>query len=487
MAPNFRLYSSVTHGSNFISDISHRITHWHHTTRDVGGYWSATCEYQATRGEMDDLFYRGLLREIRASRAGFSIWDGFLGAMQYTRDGVTWTQSIDGLANAVRALYTRIGENLCTNGSAESGPWTVVNGATVEQSTAWVTQGNYSCLITVNDTTVRGADVEPSVMLYAETAYNISIDVHVTGGSWRIAVNKTGDDAKIAAKSTKGKQGDIKIQFSIPATNAYQGTVRFRITSEASAGSIYCDNAMFQEAPFAATTNWKEDAASLNEFGRIENVLYLNTLTEAAANARAQTVLYESSWPISEPPSDDLSGSANRKDKLQLTFFGYIFTARWRYGSYAAVDTMTNYVLSALALQSQYLQRGLVKSNATEFQADTNDPISLWKMLSEIAAAGDESGNPWTLGVYADRKLNYLPRDPATLYTFRGGIAYDKSGHRATGYLARPGWAEFVDAPRSLGSATINRNRTTTRVYIREIEYDGDTDRAKYHRITEGE
>ena len=47
---------------------------------------------------------------------------------QLTLDGVTYIRSMVDQANAVKVMYTRLGDNMLSNGGAESGAWTVAAG-----------------------------------------------------------------------------------------------------------------------------------------------------------------------------------------------------------------------------------------------------------------------------------------------------------------------------------------------------------------------
>jgi hypothetical protein len=480
MSLALHLHNTCLQGGQFISDLSASLSKWRHTTRRIGGYWTATADYVGDRSDLDEIFFSGLMKEITATYNGFRIWQGFLGEMTYMRDGATWIQSIYDVANAVRALYIRLGDQMLTNGSAESGAWTAVNGATVTQDTAWVSDGNYSCKI-VSAGGIRGADIQTSITIVAEAAYDVRVDLHVDSGSWRIAVNRTDTDGKIAAKSTKGQQGDVRIQFSIPVTNLYAGTVRFRITSENAAGTIWGDGAVMQLAPQPASTNWKIDTPSLNEYGRIERILLLPPVVSSGANARAQTVLDESAWPVTQSPPE-LEPASTAPDKLSLSFYGYIFALRWRYSTLYSTDTMSNIVRAACAQQSDYILPGIIDDNATEFQIDNSTPYSLWKALSEIAASGDENGARWALGVYNDRKLHYQPVPDELSYHLQAGIPYSAAGGDYEPALVLPGWAQFDDAPRGPASLASNANRVPRRTYFEEIEYIAETNRVIFRR-----
>jgi hypothetical protein len=240
------LYNSIQRGSTPLWTITDRIEKtWRRSSRAVGGYWWGTCEYEGERGDLLEMFLEGMMREVREDVGGLITWQGFIAEMDLQIDGVRYVRSMLNLANAVKCIYTRIGDNVLTNGGAESGAWTAYNGATVTQDTTWINTGSYSCKIVVADTTIRGAYIEGAtyaITIVAVTQYEISGVVKADSGSWRISCNRADTDASLAFDSTRGATGEKQIRLVIPATNTYAGLVDLRITSEAAAGTIYGDS-----------------------------------------------------------------------------------------------------------------------------------------------------------------------------------------------------------------------------------------------------
>lgn len=469
------LYDSVKHGGGVLGNITARVTNWQHSIRRVGGYWTASCDYTGSREMLDEFFLNNLMGEIRFSAGGVQCWEGFIGAMSYVRDGVLWVRTMSDRANRVKDIYTRIGDNLLTNGSAESGAWAVVNGATVTQDTTWVTQGNYSCKIVVADTAIRGADIQASITIVAGKSYIARVSLNVVSGSWRVAVNRTDTDAPLAFFTTASQTGDISASLTIPETNTYAGTVRFRITSEAAAGTVYGDAAVFQIGPERAETNWKSDSESIKEYGTLERILLKAGMSNAAANAEAQTVLADSAWPRTVPPNEYAIGSTQSADKLSLSLFGYIFTMKWRYSTVTGTNAMSTLINSMIAQQSDYLSAGLVDSNATSYYIDDRAPLSLWTIASQIALAGNTAGDRWQLGVYNGRKVNYAQVSTNDTYRMRRGVLFNPGGGVYEAWLAQPGWAFLEDAPITPGSITSNPTDDPRHVYLEEVEYIAPT------------
>lgn len=462
------LYNSVKRGGSRISEITSRAAKWRRSIRRIGGYWIGSFDYQGSRDEMDDLFIDGLMREVREISGGIINWQGFIGDMEYTRDGIAWRKSMMDVSNSVKVLFTRQFDNMLTNGSAETGAWTVVNGATVTQDTTWVVDGVYSCKIVVADAVIRGADVQVTVALAADTSYEFQIHVNAISGSWRIAINKTSDDSKVAAASTRGTTGVQQFNLSIPA-NTYVGNVRVRITSEAAAGTIYGDAAVLQIAPQAGDTGWQRDLVSISEYGRIDEILLEGSLSAAAANAKALTTLARYGWPRLLPP-DSFTETAGDENRLSVTCYGYVFTLPWRmnetYGTYA-MSTVVSNLLSGL----DYVSAGVIDTNSTSYTIENRVQLPLWQILKTLATSGDASGNLWQLGVYADRKLNYTQFSSEVAYRFRHGNLYNVAGGLFEPWLAQPGWMQLDDAPIVPGSISANAFDDPRRALIEEVVY----------------
>jgi hypothetical protein len=476
------LYDSIKHGNAPIDNITARVSGWRHSIRRIGGYWVASCDYTGSREMLDDFFLNNLMGEMRFSAGGTQCWQGFIGAMSYVRDGVLWVRTMSDRANKIKNIYSRIGDNLLTNGSAESGAWAVATGAgttgiaTVTQDTTWVTDGNYSCKIVVATAVIAGADIQASVTIVASKAYMARVSLNVISGSWRVSINKTATDESLASYSTAGNLGNLNADLNIPDTNIYAGTVRFRITSEASAGTIYADAAVFQTAPERAETDWKIDANSVTEFGTLERVGLKAGMSNAAANADAQTALVDSAWPRTVPPNEYSIGGSSAVDKLSLSLFGYAFTLKWRYSTVVGTAASSTLIRSMITQQPDYLAAGMIDVNSTSYYIDNRAPLSLWTIASQIAIAGDTAGNRWQMGAYNGRKLNYSQITTDLTYKMRHGTLYNPGGGVYEPWLALPGWALIEDAPMTTSSITSNRTNDPRYVYIDEVEYIASKD-----------
>jgi hypothetical protein len=463
------LYNPVKRGNTYIGNITDRAAaKWMHSRRRIGGCWTATCDYRGSRAELDDFFLDGLMHEIRASANGATRWEGFIGAMSYMRDGILWVRTLADRYNAIKSIYARLGDNLLTNGSVESGAWTAYNSATVTQSSEWFSDGSYSCKIVVADSTVRGATIQAAIPIAANTAHEARVYLHILSGSWRVQLNRSDTGKGLGHFSTKSATGDMTALLRITADNTYEGNIDFLITSEGRAGTIYADGAVLQSSPVSASTDWKIDPRSVAVFGQMQSVLLRGALTNETANAEVATLLANSAWPLTVPPDDYAIGQTNAPDKLSLSLFGYVFTLKWRYALNSLTDTMSAIVRALAVQQDDYMVPGLIETNATPYQIDTRAPLTLWQILSALATAGDVDGNRWSLGVEPGRQLIYQQTPTRVDYKLSKGVIEYVAGGPAEPALIEPGWLTLADAPNGPGW---NGSQSPRSIYLEEVEY----------------
>jgi hypothetical protein len=466
------LYDRVANGNALIGDVTDQLRPtWRRSIRRIGDYWLGTAEIRLERSELDDFFLDGILREIRETTIGDETWRGAIVRMEYTRGAYTFVRDVTTLANAIRSIYTSIGDNLLTNGSGESGAWTAYNSATVTQDATWSTNGTYSVKVVVADTVIRGATVQTGITISAGQQYIFRATLKVTSGSWRLAVNRSDNDASLAFFSTKGRTGDIAVEVSIADSNTYSGTVLVRVTSEASAGTINLDALVLQAGPLRAETGWYTDANSIAEFGRKEDILLRAGQSNAAANAECQSELLKRSWPQPEPPrtGQTLDGQASG-DVLKITFAGYWAMLNWLYTTLSGTKTCAAWVTALAALQSTYVSASYADANITDFYVEDRAPLLVGDLLREVTLAGSTGGALYSVGVGAGRVLNYAAAPAVLSYIMRHGRLCSLSGEELEPSLVRPGWMLFEDMPIGPGWLSASAQHDPRWVYLEEVE-----------------
>jgi hypothetical protein len=466
------LYDRVLDGNALLSEVTDLLRPtWRRSRRRVGDYWLGTAELRMERGDLDEFFQDGLLREIREVTLGEETWRGAIVMLEYTRGGYTFVRDVTRMANAVRVMYTRIGDNVLTNGSGESGAWTAYNGGTVAQDATWSTHGAYSIKVTVADTAIRGATIQSGIAVVAGQQYLIRGTLKVSSGSWRVSSNRADTDATLAFFSTGGQAGDFAFSITIPETNTYTGNVDFRITSEAAAGVVNVDACVFQLGPCQAETGWYLNAESIERFGRRENVIRRSGMSTTDANAEAESALLDAGWPMARPPrSGKTVNERAAEDVIKITFSGYWAMLNWITTTLAGTDAKSDWVTALAALQPTYVAAAFSDTNTDDFTIDDRDAQRVGDLLKSVVTGGESGGAKYAIGVGAGRVLNYEKVTEELAYVLRGDRLCSVSGDEIEPALVKPGWMLWEELPIEPPWISTSASHDLRWVYLEEVE-----------------
>src|SRR3990167_2578787 len=314
------LYESVKRGGGAIRNVSKQIGEtWRRSIRGVGGFWIGTAVYAGDpvdlRYELQELFLEGMMREVRETLGGLTTWQGFIGDMTLTLGGVRYTRSLLDRANAVKAIYSRLGDNLFTDGSAESAAWAAYGTpSTREQSTTWVSDGIYSCHL-ITDGSNEGAQIESGLAVVADKPYECRVTIKLVTGTWKLEISR-GDTGAVLGQASESTAGQRVLRATISDSSTFTGSVTVRLYASLTGAEIYADGAGFQSGPERAETGWYEDAAGEADYGQIEDILLEAGMSDDAANAKAQTELTKRAWPRTLPQSNSRQALAIGQDQL---------------------------------------------------------------------------------------------------------------------------------------------------------------------------
>lgn len=477
---NLQLYDSVPANNGLIGDYTQPFAPtWRRSIASIGGFKLGTVDLttnELSPAEMRELFTFGLMREIREYAGGSETWRGFITAMEWTHRGDIYVLDMANVVNARRAFYRRIFDSLLTNGSAESGAWTAKNGATVTQSTDWLTDGQYSCLITVADNVQRGAIIQSSVTISDGIAYECTADLNVVSGHWKLKARRTDNGEVIALFDTGGSTGVMTAHFTIQEANTYAGTISIELETVAAdgPGQVYADGVKFKRADLPTATGWHTNAESILVFGRREQIDLWGGLSASAAYNRIRADLIKSFWPKTDIVSSNSTRQrsvSDREDRLSIVFGGYWLTLNWLYTTLLGSQSASSTVAALAALQSQFISIGRIENNTMTYTLEDTSPLRCGDVLREICEAGDEAGNKWQIGVYADRKLYYEAVPFQLSYHLRAGHLLYAGGGDVEPWRARPGWAYIDDLP--LGPTPITAAQQFQNLrwrYLNELE-----------------
>jgi len=180
------------------------------------------------------------------------------------------------------------------------------------------------------------------------------------------------------------------------------------------------------------TSSAVQGTASINRYGRREEVLYLDGYPTAAAESRRDTYLKEYQWPyprvvgVNRPRRDEAA-------ELKVTVAGYAFTANWRFETAgdASTDDASTWVQEIIDTDCEFIDVGSLESNTTQVKKDTNVPMRAFDQLIEITDLGDENdtdNTPWRFYIDNQRKAYYRAIDNEPYYFLKKGGLYTAVG-----------------------------------------------------------
>lgn len=466
------LYNNYLEGGGFIEDVTRSLEKtWKRSIRDVGGYWIGTAQWEGPSWQMLEVFQSGMMREIRESVAGITTWEGFLSEMTLTYQGQKYTRSWNDIINRVKVLYSKIGPNLVDNPSVETSNWTATPSAptTLERSTAWKTDGDYSCHILGHY--AEGVFFDTAIAVTAEVEYKASIDVNIISGWWIFKVRDTTTEATLSYTKIK-TAGQMTLEISIPETHSSTEVdlLIFCATPGTSDQEIYIDNCIFRQREMIAASAWQEDKVSQAEYGIKGLILYEDILTDAAANALALRTLYDNRWAKVRPPGEVTNSAVSEADSLELTFLGYAFTLQNKYANIWG-ENDASVQIDSLISGSQYITKGSTKANTLHHLIETDEPRKAWEAVKSIIESGDASGNRWVGQVLADKKFYYGLADTTPIANIRSGKLIDRNGDALVGCFAMPGLIELDDMPFARDFTGSSGEDTVHTAWMNEAEW----------------
>ena len=187
-------------------------------------------------------------------------------------------------------------------------------------------------------------------------------------------------------------------------------------------------------------TSWYSKSASLQRYGTIEEVLRLDKVEAATAEAYAQTVLTEVQRPLPYPVSFKQPKPIDEPVTLKVEAVGYVYTLNYQYLtiSDSARDIDTSIALG-LSTDSEFITTGSLTSNTIQV-APPDTETRLWDWLEEITEIGDGT-NPYFIQVLNNRRLKYGPLSPYPVMVWDGS-RLKTSGNKPINnshYTIRPG------------------------------------------------
>ena len=206
--------------------------------------------------------------------------------------------------------------------------------------------------------------------------------------------------------------------------------------------AIYTD-----EADAVQETAWATQAQSLGIYGRMEEILVMDTYPQATAEGRRDKVLAERAWPIARP----VGGRKTHESYLDVSVAGYIFTANNLYVTAAdgATGDASEWVSNIVSTDLEFFTAGRISTNTFQMKRELNVPQRAGDTLFEIAELGDNSQTPWRVYAAVGRLLHYEAMSKTPVYYLREGDFFTDEGMRqqVAPWDMRPAVARDMDYP----------------------------------------
>lgn len=212
-------------------------------------------------------------------------------------------------------------------------------------------------------------------------------------------------------------------------------------------------------------TSWFTNPSSIAQYGRREQLVYLDNVTLAQAEAKAQTELAKAAFPLSRA-----IGWTQQPDGLNVQCVGLAFTAQSTFCTVATPGTtaVSTFVSSIIGTDLEFLQAGTIETNTLTVEREQRTPTRCWDLLLRLAELGNGT-KPFLLQVDQTGRLSYRGLDPTRVFEWHGEFGLRMLNGVNSGWTAAPGVlrdrTEQAGAPNP-GSFLLDRRD----IWIDEVE-----------------
>jgi hypothetical protein len=278
--------------------------------------------------------------------------------------------------------------------------------------------------------------------------------IRLMGGYWMGSLTILADIGDLAGPFDRWLGNHVEERTS--AGRTWQGLIyemelahkgaRRRRTLQLMANAV---DVMYQDAGEVVSAGFATQAHSISRYGRKEEILSVDNVPEATAQALRARYLAGNAWPWARPVAVS-AGAGQDETCLELRACGYVFTAQWMLlqagdGSKDDIDAWLSAIVgtaeglssdhggaTAGAGDCQFLRAGNLASNTLQVKTAVDSDTRPWSKIEELAGLGDSSGDPWRAWVGWDRRLHYEPVQLSPRYYLRDGGLYDTAGGRVS-------------------------------------------------------
>lgn len=153
------------------------------------------------------------------------------------------------------------------------------------------------------------------------------------------------------------------------------------------------------------STSWYKNDRSIDLYGEIQEIVFLDNVTASTAQAYAQTILAEQSFPY--PNIVSVRNVEQERDSfLKVSAVGYSFTMNYKYLSIGAgVDQISDFVSNVIATDCPQVSEARIDTNNVTADIPQNE-VRAWDWLMTLSEIGDGT-TPFHIFVGPNRKVTY--------------------------------------------------------------------------------
>jgi hypothetical protein len=240
-----------------------------------------------------------------------------------------------------------------------------------------------------------------------------------------------------------------------------------------------------------ATTSFYEDTDSSSKFGTKTLIIRAReTMSQTAAEQKAQSKLAQLAWPRSVP--GDLGPWSGDPGTLDVEVIGLAQTLNWTlYNSTDTTEDDANDAIANMISSAEFVSAGAMEANTTQISRDA-EYRPVWDRIVDITELDDSGLNEqWLAAVYGGLLTYYEVDETAINYRreLKGGKQFvkDEFDQIIADPLVRPGQVVFtgdIMAGRSLNSTLRNDPRVSL---IEAVQYSADGLRLRRSRLNAGD
>jgi hypothetical protein len=390
---DLHLYDRPARSNGFVDRITQKAIGWQRSSLAVGGYDMGTFVYRAGSPAMLDHFYNNNLGFRLVERtAGIVTWEGYIIEMRRMQKGTEYLHSLhpDRWHDKVKTIYS-----YPSSDDTEAG-------------------GAYAYNPAANSFKDVSQDFGPWETLAGDAAYRI------------VVINS--DDTRCwgflgAAFQTTNPDDSIYVYTDVElATAGWNGgtsgktIVSYTVSNVGLAGS-------------RQDTGWSTNSDATAEYGTLEYIINLPGSTPEEAEDLRDNRLTKYAWPRSRAVASSAVGNSSYRqgDELHVTVAGFWHTLNWTHRASSRIAAASDLVTTVVG-ESEFVTAGRIETNALGTKIDC-DPIAQRRgdLIEGIIEKGDQDGNLWQGGVYADRELIYEQSPTAIDYYMSGSRLLDRA------------------------------------------------------------